>query len=222
MTAGFIPRLEVLPHPQRVLWDELATVPPAFTLYGGTAVALHLGHRASIDFDFFGVHAFDPLALYRDVPFLRDAKILQSERNMLTCLVDRGGPVKVSFFGLPDLRRIGAPRVAGGNGLRVADRLDLAGTKAAVVQQRAEAKDYLDLDALLGSGIGLPLALAAARHIYGPSFNPQVTLKALSYFGDGDLPALPDSVRERILRAVAETDLDRLPALEPRPAGGGS
>ena len=54
MATGFIPRLDILPEPQRRLWDELATVPAEFVLYGGTAIALHLGHRQSEDFDFFG------------------------------------------------------------------------------------------------------------------------------------------------------------------------
>ena len=64
--------------------------------------------------------------------------------------------------------------------------------KGSVVQMRADAKDYTDIDALLADGrIGLPTALASARAIYGSQFNPQITLKALSYFDDGDLPRLP-------------------------------
>jgi hypothetical protein len=213
MSGRFHPRLSILPGPQRVLWDELAGVPPTFTLYGGTAVALHLGHRSSIDFDFFGTQDFDPDQLYRNGPFLRGAKVIQQQRNTLTCLVERGGPVKISFFGLPNLRRIDPVLTADDTGLPVASLLDLAGTKAAVVQQRAEAKDYVDLGALMNAGIGLPLALSAACAIYGAAFNPQLTLKALSYFGDGDLSDLPDAVKERLIRAVVEIDLDHLPAL---------
>ena len=52
------------------------------------------------------------------------------------------------------------------------------------MQKRAEAKDYLDIDALLQHGIDLPTALAAGRVIYGRSFNPVITLKALSFFDD--------------------------------------
>jgi hypothetical protein len=51
--------------------------------------------------------------------------------------------VKVSFFGLPNLPRLSPPPVAKDNGLAVASLLDLAGTKASVVQMRAEAKDYI-------------------------------------------------------------------------------
>ncbi len=83
--------------------------------------------------------------------------------------------------------------------------------KAAVVQRRAEAKDYLDLDAILAHGIDLPAALAAASHIYGRAFNPQITLKALTYFADGDLAAVPATVRQRLTQAVKGVRLDRLP-----------
>ena len=48
------PRLEVLPEAQRVIWNKLGwTKSSGFVLYGGTAIALRCGHRASIDFDFF-------------------------------------------------------------------------------------------------------------------------------------------------------------------------
>lgn len=211
--STFVPKLETLPAPQRALWTELAVIPPEFVLYGGTAIALHLGHRQSVDFDFFVSHAFDPAQLYSNVPLLNGSTILQQAANTLTCRVARGGPVIVSFFGVPSLRRVAAPLIAENNRLRVASLLDLAGMKAAVVQQRAEAKDYIDLHALLVAGIGLPMALAAARTIYGERLNPQLTLKALSFFGDGDLPSLPLDVQERIIVAVKGTDLDRLPML---------
>jgi hypothetical protein len=79
-------------------------------------------------------------------------------------------------------------------GLRVAALIDLAGTKAAVVQKRAEARDYVDLDALMANGIDLAQALAAGKAIYGRGFNAQTTLKALTYFADGTLPSLPADV----------------------------
>lgn len=212
---SFTPRLSILPTPQRLLWDELGELPPAFVLYGGTAIALHLGHRESLDFDFFTFQPFDTLALYNKVPFLAGSQILQQAPNTLTCLLDRSGLVKLSFFGVPRLAAIEPPYVAE-NGLHIATLLDLAGMKAAVVQQRAEAKDYLDIDAMMEHGIGLPTALAAACLIYGEQFNPQITLKALSYFGEGDLERLPQAVKQRIIKAVASVDLSALPRLEKR------
>lgn len=214
MTADFKPNLSILPASQRRLWDELADVPHEFVLYGGTALALHLGHRQSLDFDFFGNRFFDPVRLAGKIPFLTGATITQQAPNTLSATVDRDGPVMVSFFGLPDIPHLRSPHIASDNGLRIASLLDLAGAKAAVVQQRAEAKDYLDIDALLQDGrVDLPTALASARAIYGPKFNPQITLKALSFFGDGNLCRLPLDVQNRLARAAREVDLDRLPDL---------
>jgi hypothetical protein len=210
MTDAFQPKLNILPAPQRELWDELAAVPDEFVLYGGTALALQLGHRTSADFDFFGARAFDPARLAATIPFLAGATITQQEPNTLSAVVERGGPVHVSFFGLPGFQRLAPPLVAPDNGLRIASLLDLAGAKAAVVQQRAEAKDYLDVYAILQDGrIDLPTALAAARGIYGPQFNPQITLKALSYFGDGNLSRLPRHVQDCLAKAARDVDLDR-------------
>ncbi len=208
----FLPHLEILPPAQRRLWDELRQVPAEFVLYGGTALALHLGHRHSIDFDLFGNRPLDLPALESEIPFLAGAQVIQRERNTLSAIIDRDGPVKVSFFGVPKLARLNPAHLADDNGLQIASLLDIAGTKASVLQVRAEAKDYLDMDALIRlGGTDLSTALAAAQELYGPSFNPQITLKALSYFDDGNLANLPEDLKSRLAIAAREVDLDRLP-----------
>ncbi len=209
-----IPKIAILPPPQIELWKELDNIPEEFILYGGTAVALHLGHRESIDFDFFSNIPFDPAILYERINFLKDAEILQQAANSLTCLVHGNGEVKISFFAMPTLKRINHPHVALENNLKIASLMDLAGMKAVVVQRRAELKDYLDIDAILKSGISLASAISAAKIIYGQQFNPQLTLKALSYFEDGDVHNLSAAAKLRIIQAVAEIDLDDLPNIE--------
>jgi len=208
-----IPRLEILPAAQRALWPELSATPRDFTLYGGTAIALRLGHRASADFDFFGRTDFDPDKLLATVAFLAGARVLQREENTLTCRVTRGGPILVSFFGLPTIGRIENPTPVEGPGFHVASLIDLAGMKASVVQKRAQAKDYIDIDAILTAGISLPMALAAGKAIYGKAFEPQITLKALTYFGDGDLSTLRSDLQRRLVAAATAVDLDTLPVL---------
>jgi hypothetical protein len=98
--------------------------------------------------------------------------------------------------------------------VHVASLLDIAGTKAAVVQRRAQTGNYLDIDALIRHGIDLPNVLAAGAVVYGRSFNPLITLKALSNFDD--VPALPAELSERLRAAVEAIDPTRLPALMPR------
>jgi hypothetical protein len=203
----------MLPPPQVRLWSELGATPEWFTLYGGTALTLRLGHRSSVDFDFFSDEAFDPERLASTLPYLQHAERIQMAPDTLTCRVDRGGGILVSFFGGLGLGRVAERDEVQGMTLHVASLLDLAGTKVAVVQKRAEVKDYLDMDAVLRHGVDLPLALAAGRVVYGSGFNPLITLKALSYYDD--LPTLPNNVRARLRAAVEAVDVAKLPSLTP-------
>jgi Nucleotidyl transferase AbiEii toxin, Type IV TA system len=209
--TSLVPRLDILPEPQCRLWPELTAIPDHFTLYGGTALAFRLAHRVSADFDFVSNQPFDAADLAAAIPPLRDAEQVQVAPNTLTCRVERGGPVLVSFIG--DLRfgQVRERDQASDIGLGIVSLLDIAGTKAAVIQRRAEAKDYADIAALLDSGIDLPTILAAASIVYGRTYNPLITLKALSYFDD--VPALPPDIRERLAQAVARANPDRLPRL---------
>jgi hypothetical protein len=212
MSTEFEPNLSILGEQQRQLWPDLRLVPPDFILCGGTAIALQLGHRTSIDFDFVSLQEFDPDLLYQQTPFLKGSRTIQKAANTISCIVDREGDVHVSFFGTPNLKRLRQPLISRDNGLRVASLLDLAAMKVAVVQKRPEAKDYLDIDALTKQGgISLPMALAAGRAMYGSSFNPELTLKSLCFFGDGNLDTLPLETRERLVTAVKSVDLGRLP-----------
>lgn len=214
-----IPRLDILPPPQRALWSELTGIPSGFVLYGGTALALRLGHRTSEDFDFFSNESFRPDDLERRVGLLTGAPRLQSSPNTLVAQVERNGPVKLSFFGGLSLRRVHDPEPVEENGLLIASLLDLAATKVKVVQDRAEAKDYIDLSRLLEEGVELSQVLGAAQAVYGESFNPLLSLKALTYFEDGDLRALPESVRSRLTQGVQRVDPDGIPHVDVSPGG---
>lgn len=213
----FEPRLDILPRSQRRLWNELDTTPPHFVLYGGTALALRLGHRRSEDFDFFSNRTFAPHELLNRVPYLKNAVVRQQEPNTLTCRIERGGRVLVSFFGGLKLNRAADPQMAKGTHVRVASLLDLAATKVAVIAGRASLKDYLDLDALFRAGIELPNALAAARAVYGAQFSPLPSLKALTFFEEGDVSKLAADKRRRLSEAAQKVDRNRLPVIEGRP-----
>jgi len=215
MLKKAFPCLDILPLPQKRLWVELLDTPSAFTLYGGTALALHLGHRISIDFDFFSAAAFDPDTLLNTVPFLDGSQIKRVEPNTLTVIVDRGGPVQISFFGLPWIKRIEEPVMTSDIDLKVASLIDIAGTKASVIQKRAEVKDYIDIAALISNGITLPRILEAGTAIYGSKFNPMPTLKALAHFDDGNVKTLDQSTRRLLVDAVAAVDVSRLSHNQP-------
>ncbi|MBI5384800.1 MAG: nucleotidyl transferase AbiEii/AbiGii toxin family protein [Verrucomicrobia bacterium] len=214
---SFAPQLHALPAAQRTLWPNLKQVPRHFVLYGGTALVLRLGHRQSLDFDFFTSAPVEPSALKSSLPFLAGATVLQVAPNTLTVSVPCSDPVKLSFFGGLKLGRVGDPETTDDGVVRVASLLDVAACKMAVLPERAEAKDYLDVYALLQHGVTLPQALGAAQAVYGDTFNPMPALKALSYFRDGDLPTLPDAVRQTLRTAAAR--FREITTLERRPGG---
>lgn len=199
---NFTPRLDALPAEQRRFWPELASVPPDFVLYGGTGLALRLGHRQSVDFDFFSSEAFRPDDLEQRLPFFQKVEVAQRKPNTLTFTLFREKPIKVSFFGGLSIGRTGEPELTVDGVAAVASLLDIGATKASVVQVRAEAKDYRDVLALLEAGVSLSDMLGAAGALYPEQFNPLITLKALSYFRDGDLGELTAREQEALTAAV--------------------
>jgi hypothetical protein len=107
----------------------------------------------------------------------------------------------MSFFSGLTFGRVKAPDLLAG--VRVASLDDLFATKLNTIYQRCEAKDYLDVDAILRAGLSLAYGLGCARAIYGQSFNVMLPLKGLAYFEDGDLPLLPADLKHRLTIAVA-------------------
>jgi hypothetical protein len=108
--------------------------------------------------------------------------------------------VKVSLFGSIEFGRVGAPDVAADGVIAVASLLDLGATKIKVLLQRVEAKDYVDIAAILRAGVGLDRLLAAAHTLFGSAVNPLVAQKTLCWFESGDLSALPTADRDLLLR----------------------
>ncbi len=204
-------QLHCLPPSQRRLWNELGNLPPEFVLCGGTALALLLGHRRSIDYDFFSYQDIDARQLKAAIPFLTDAEVLQEEPNTLTVAVKRGKPVLVSFFGVPKMQRIKITDPLRQPKIQLASPIDLAGMKAAVVTQRVEIKDYLDLHALFTqTSLTILDALAAATKIYGQQFNPMLGLKAIGDLHAPELTKLPTGIKRALRGLVGEVDLKTL------------
>lgn len=199
------PHLEILPTPQRVFLDSLAAkVPDHFVLYGGTAIALRLGHRHSIDFDFFSDKTITSDDLIAAIPELKGASPLQASPNSYVYNLPIGGePVKLSFFGGLGFGRVGDPDLLPGR-FEIASLDDLFGTKLKVIHDRIEAKDYLDIAALLKSGISLDNGLSASLGLYPGQLNPLTTVKTLAWFKDGNLEeVLPVGTRQFLAEVAA-------------------
>lgn len=198
---------EILPPEQRALWSHLGTTRDlGMVLYGGTAIALHLGHRESVDFDFFTEQDLDRAAIQLALPFTRNALVVQDAPDTWVMLAQHSqaeSPVKISFFGKISFGRFGEP-ICTEEGIQIASLDDLLATKLKVMLQRVEWKDYFDVAALLESGVDLSKGLSIARKMFGPTFQPSESLKALTYFKGGDLDRLKMSDRTTLVNAVRD------------------
>jgi hypothetical protein len=204
MAAPLNWHLDILPGEQRALWDSrLRAGFPGWVLYGGTALALRLGHRTSIDFDFFSAQTLMPLE-FRERHAL-GGDILQADVNTLSVL-HHG--VKLSFFGGLSLGVLHPPDLLGQ--CPVASLDDLAACKLAALVNRVELKDYLDVVALLRHGGDLAHLLACANAVYREEFPVAACLKSLTWFDD---PALAElSPKDRQLLEQASLAVESIPA----------
>lgn len=206
--ATLSPNFARLPPAQRQLWPELRpSVELGFVLYGGTAISLHLGHRRSVDFDFFHDRALAQDEIRAAFAFMRRAITLQESKDTLVVMVPgsaRGGRdgVKVSFFGGMSFGRVGDPLLCDDGVMRIASLDDLMAHKLKVILQRSEAKDYRDIAAMIRAGVEAARGLAAARLFFGRAFQPAASLKALTYFRDGDLDTLSGTDQRTLIDAA--------------------
>jgi Nucleotidyl transferase AbiEii toxin, Type IV TA system len=147
-------------------------------------------------------------AIHAAFPFVAMSPVLQDQQNTFTINVSYGSSerehIKVSFFGGIGFGRVGVPQVTEDGVLHVASFDDLMATKVKVILQRAEAKDYRDIAAMVGAGVSLAKGLSAARALYGINFQPSESLKAMVYFDDGDLRSLTKDERTCLVNAVSE------------------
>jgi Nucleotidyl transferase AbiEii toxin, Type IV TA system len=203
------PRFDVLPAAQQQIWNALAAAPGlGFVLYGGTAIALHLGHRRSIDFDFFRSAPLDKNQIHAEFAFVKGAAVLQDTPDTQVLLAEMpAGPVKISFFGSIGFGRVNAPLLTRDGVLLVASLDDLMATKLTATLDRAEAKDYRDIAAMIAAGVSLSAGLTAFKQMFNGE--PAQVLRAIGYFKDGDLNTLSQA-DQQLLRS-ARDGVDVLP-----------
>jgi hypothetical protein len=204
------PKLDVLPAAQKEIWSNLAPAAHLnFVLYGGTAIALHLGHRESLDFDFFRSDSLDKDQISAKFQFVPGSTVLQDAPETLVVLAEMpAGPVKVSFFGGIRFGRVNDPLETCDGTLLVASLDDLMATL-----DRAEAKDYWDIAKMISAGVSLSVGLSAFTKMFDGE-SAQV-LRAIGYFGDGDLTAV--SAADREVLCSARDRIGKLPEVYLRP-----
>lgn len=180
---------EILAPAQREVLRVLAPLAREMGLYlgGGTAVALHLGHRRSIDFDWFtegaALDVEQTLGRLEHIGFTLDRRdrgtVIGAARGVRVACFEYRYPLLEPLIVEPewDLRR--------------ASLLDLAAMKLLAVAQRGSRKDFVDIDALLDHGLTLPAMLDAFQRKFGTASRMNA-LRGLVYFDDAEGEPMPD------------------------------
>lgn len=151
-----------------------------YYLVGGTAIALHLGHRRSIDFDLFTDHTFDPMVVRNKINRLKHIGYTYSQgEGELTVLVDK---VKFTFFHYPFV--IDRP-LDFDSFIKIPELITLGAMKAFALGRRAKWKDYVDLYFIFKRHSFQELVDTANR-IYEIEFNEKLFRTQLGYFDDID------------------------------------
>lgn len=172
---------EALNDKEKVIFSLLRHF-AGFYLGGGTALALHIGHRVSVDFDLFCAQEIPRDFLSDQVEKVFSGHQLNVSVNNpseLTVFVDG---IKVTFLHYPfpvfsDLLKF--------DNVRLLAVKTIAATKAYTIGRRGSYKDYVDIYFILSGGYtSLTSIITLAQTIYGDEFNARLFLEQLVYLED--------------------------------------
>lgn len=165
---------------------DRAGVPGEWILAGGTALALQLGHRVSIDLDFFRHDDFALPPLRESLADLGRLEVTAMAPGTLHCRLDG---LRLTFLRseVPFLYETTPYR-----GLRLADVRDIAAMKVIAVAGRGSRKDFVDLYAYLEAGASFGDLMNIVEQRYrGTEFNAMHLLRSLVYFDDAETEPMP-------------------------------
>ncbi len=195
-------QLELIPLVKRFIRE--------YYLAGGTAIALHIGHRRSIDFDLFKYNMLKPKNIITEIsssPY--PYKITRRVTEQMNVTIH---DVKFTFFQYP-FQIDATCRFE--EYLRLPELIDLAAMKAYALGRRSKWKDYVDLFFILKNYFSIEQISERATLIYDQLFSEKLFRAQLSYFADIDhsepidylIPAVPEDDIKKFLIDKA-TDID--------------
>ena len=167
--------LEILSKEQITLLPTLSLFKKEYYLVGGTAIALHIGHRESIDFDLFKEKNIRKKDLYSKIKNI-DYKVSFADYNQVN-MISSG--VKITFFSFPYTIFCSCKLE---NCLKMPDLLTLGAMKAFALGRRSKWKDYVDLYFILKDHYTFSEVSSKATEIFKEHFIPKQFIAQLGFF----------------------------------------
>ncbi len=173
-------------------------------LVGGTALALHYGHRESIDLDFFGEMTYETEEIVDKIKNYGELQILKRSKNINVFQIN---DIKVDFVNY-SYKWLENP--IQDSGITLASDKDIAAMKIAAITGRGSKKDFIDLYFLLNHyTLTEMLTMYQAKY---PDASMFLALKSLTFFEDAEIEPMPkmlvqiswEKVKEKIQQVVQE------------------
>lgn len=161
-------------------------------LAGGTALALQLGHRISVDLDFFTGDDFSTESLIQEInKFKLGCQILQEGAGTLTCIVN-GVKVSVLQYPYPFIETAGRVK-----GVPVASILDIAAMKVRAITHRGAKREFVDLYFIMQETPFWKVAANMMKRFGMERLTPLLIGKALVFFDDAEVDPEPQYLRDK-------------------------
>lgn len=184
---------KILNQKQKSLWAKLTGVKEVsgFYMAGGTALALQLGHRESVDFDFFSDKSKSTENIIVGLKKLGGLTILDQSNDHLNAILNG---VKVSYFHYPYTLIAAAHNH---NGMLIADIKDILPMKLIAVSQRGVKKDFIDIFEAINVGWSIEAIFELLPIKFpGVSYSKTHILKGLTFFDDAEADEMPKMFTE--------------------------
>jgi len=180
---------EILSEKQKELLPLIRQFSREYYLAGGTAVALHIGHRRSIDFDLFKFSSLNHKKNIDRIAGLRlPYEVTWREAGQMNVTV---GDVKMTFLEYPFHVM---PKRKFDNIIKIPELIDLAAMKAYALGRRSKWKDYVDLYFILNNYFSITEISSRASEIFDQLFSEKLFRSQLNYFVDIDYSESVDYV----------------------------
>lgn len=181
----------------------------AFYLAGGTAASLHLGHRRSVDLDFFSGQPFDVETLLQKLKTISEFEVSLKDSKTLT---GQWMETRLEFFHYP------YPLVdecTEWKEVKIASLKDIALMKLVALSDRGTKKDFFDLFEICQHTITIPTLFSLLSEKFpGVKYDSYHLLKSLSYFEDAEGDPTPDMLKETSWDAVKTFFLEQTRTIE--------
>lgn len=159
---------------------EFMSYPPYY-LGGGTALALQLGHRTSLDFDFYSQDKFDARKLLKIIKGSFEKVEVESQSEDTLLVVVDGVRLSVFYYPYPlvdDLLEW--------KGKKMASLKDIAAMKMVAIVQRARQRDFIDMYYLIQKLEIEEITKSVYKKYPWYEENNRILFSSLSYFEEAD------------------------------------